>query len=300
MKPRDETMHRPLRLAQALVEHAARKAPPALGERLQEEWLADMATRRDGFSQLRFALGCCWATRVIAHEFLAPVPASGGTLRHRALAVFSRPDVTLFSRRTTVLCLIIALHLAVIYAFATGVAHRVITEFVQPTFYRVLDPPPHAQPPPPPPPAGPVFKSGPLERIDGPVIHFQSEVPAGISQDPVIERTESTNQTATGSARTAVRVPGGPGRGFPDAEDFYPTASMRSGETGVATVRVCADSNGRLTEPPQIARSSGIARLDDGALALARAGSGHYRSTTEDGRPVADCYPFRVRFQLRD
>ncbi|TLY91210.1 MAG: energy transducer TonB, partial [Gammaproteobacteria bacterium] len=48
------------------------------------------------------------------------------------------------------------------------------------------------------------------------------------------------------------------------------------------------------------ARSSGSARLDDGALKLAHAGSGHYRPTTEDGRPVDSCYVFRIRFELRD
>jgi hypothetical protein len=33
---------------------------------------------------------------------------------------------------------------------------------------------------------------------------------------------------------------------------------------------------------------------------LARAGSGHYRPTTEDGRPVTACYPIKIRFELRN
>ena len=45
---------------------------------------------------------------------------------------------------------------------------------------------------------------------------------------------------------------------------------------------------------------TGSARLDEGALKLARAGSGHYRATTEDGRPVNSCYPFRIRFQIKN
>jgi len=63
---------------------------------------------------------------------------------------------------------------------------------------------------------------------------------------------------------------------------------------------VCVDAEGRLTTQPTIARSSGSVRLDDGALKLAHAGSGHYRPTTEDGRPVDSCYVFRIRFELRD
>jgi hypothetical protein len=55
---------------------------------------------------------------------------------------------------------------------------------------------------------------------------------------------------------------------------------------------------GRLTGEPSVAQSSGSVRLDDGALKLARAGSGHYRATTEDGRAVDSCYPFRITFAL--
>jgi TonB family protein len=71
-------------------------------------------------------------------------------------------------------------------------------------------------------------------------------------------------------------------------------------EQGIATVRVCVDVNGRLTSDPTTLQSTGSSRLDEGALKLARAGSGHYRATTEDGRPVNSCYPFRIRFQLKN
>jgi hypothetical protein len=66
-----------------------------------------------------------------------------------------------------------------------------------------------------------------------------------------------------------------------------------------AIVQVCVDTRGRLTSDPVTLQGSGSFRLDEGALKPARAGSGHYRATTEDGRPVDSCYPFRVRFQLR-
>jgi TonB family protein len=95
------------------------------------------------------------------------------------------------------------------------------------------------------------------------------------------------------------RVPGGPGSGFPSTADFYPPLSRSVGETGVTAVQVCVDAHGRLTADPKIWESSGSARLDAGALALAMAGSGHYRSTTEDGQPVTACYRYRIRFALR-
>jgi hypothetical protein len=70
-------------------------------------------------------------------------------------------------------------------------------------------------------------------------------------------------------------------------------------EQGSATVNVCVDVRGRLTAEPTIVAGTNSRRLDAGALQLARAGSGHYRPSLEDGRPVDSCYSFRVRFQLR-
>jgi TonB family protein len=96
-----------------------------------------------------------------------------------------------------------------------------------------------------------------------------------------------------------IRVQGGPGSGFPNTDDYYPSIAKRLEEQGVTTVGVCVGADGRLTSVPTIAQTSGSSRLDDGALLLAKAGSGHYRAATEDGRPVNSCYSFRVRFALR-
>jgi TonB family protein len=99
---------------------------------------------------------------------------------------------------------------------------------------------------------------------------------------------------------TVNRVQGGPGIGFPSTDDFYPDASIRMAEKGAAIVKACVDGNGRLTSEPTIIESTGKSRLDEAALRLAKAGSGHYRATTENGRPVNSCYPFRIRFELRN
>jgi TonB family protein len=75
---------------------------------------------------------------------------------------------------------------------------------------------------------------------------------------------------------------------------------IRKGEQGNVVVQVCVDPSGRLTSYPKAVQSSGNSKLDEGALLLAKAGSGHYRATTEDGKPVNSCYPFRVVFKLRN
>jgi TonB family protein len=97
-----------------------------------------------------------------------------------------------------------------------------------------------------------------------------------------------------------VRVPGGTGPTFPNPDAYYPDASRRLEEQGATVLRVCVDPAGRLTSDPENTETSGSARLDAAAIRLAKVGSGHYRPTTEDGRPVAACYPIKIRFQLRN
>jgi TonB family protein len=95
------------------------------------------------------------------------------------------------------------------------------------------------------------------------------------------------------------RVLGGPGKSFPDSDNYYPAAQIRTGRTGVAAVRVCTDEKGRLTAAPMLEQTSGSTGLDLGAVKLASAGSGHYRPTTENGQPVSSCYSIRIRFGIR-
>jgi TonB family protein len=97
-----------------------------------------------------------------------------------------------------------------------------------------------------------------------------------------------------------IRVEGGPGQGFPNTEDFYPASAIRLGQQATAAVLVCVNDRGALTSEPTLARSSGIGSIDAGALRLAKAGSGHYRATTEDGNPVSSCYTFHIRFALKN
>jgi TonB family protein len=102
------------------------------------------------------------------------------------------------------------------------------------------------------------------------------------------------------SPHQVLQVQGGPGAGFPNPDDFYPPPAKYLEEQGVAIVQVCVDPKGRLTSVPTTLQGTGSSRLDQGALKLAAAGSGHYRASTEDGQAVNSCFPLRVRFQLKN
>src|SRR5215472_9578482 len=115
-------------VARDLILHAAGKAPPALSERLGEEWLADIESRSGAFSHLRFALGCLWATNVIAHEFGAPARAAAAAEGNKTTVVDDAGSVPAFSRRTTVVLLIVGLHVLVICGLAAAIVVPEVTK----------------------------------------------------------------------------------------------------------------------------------------------------------------------------
>jgi protein TonB len=277
-----------------LIRRAACHAPPSLSERLHEEWLAALADRQGRMARLRLALGCCWATAVIAREFAAPLAATGRA-GSPVLAVPAPHEPSFISRRVAALLIIACLHTALIYALATGLVHRIFE--VLPTSTQVTQLPDMPTRAPPPPPPRPNLTP---ERIEIPDPDFVPDVPPGAGAIAVVVPVQPPAANPPAVSRGVNRLLGGPMTGFPNTDDYYPSASRRLGEKGVVTVQVCVGSDGRLNSGPTIAQSSGSARLDESALRLAKAGTGHYRATTEDGRPVSSCFPFRIRFELRN
>lgn len=246
-------------------------------------------------ARMRFALGCCWAAMAIQHEHCGTSAAAtaGSNAALKTLTSPARYDPPILAHRTlAALLLIAAVHAALIYALASGFGRTVI-EAISPPIDILPAPPKPIEPPPPPP--GPRLVPHNVDDIPAPELPIDSPPDAG-RFDVIPTRPREPEPPPAG----ANRVVGGPGNGFPNTAEYYPPASRRLAETGTATVRVCVDDRGRLTTAPTIAQASGSMRLDEGALNLARAGSGHYRPTTEDGRPVGSCYVFRVRFELRD
>jgi periplasmic protein TonB len=278
-----------------LIRWAAGRAPDSLAERLEEEWLADLAEQHGRLAQLRFGLGCCWATNAIVREHgVAVVSAATSSAEPGQVAADVPGDFAYFSTRTSTFLLIVCLHAAVLYGLAIGLGSKFIK--VTPTSFvtHVIETPPRSDLPLPPRPELRTTKIELTPPESMPPI--ESERPDEVEATP----PESPRSVSPRVAPTVVnRILGGPATGLPTTNDFYPDSAIRNGEEGAATVRACVDIKGRLLAEPAIIESTRIARLDEAALRLAKAGSGHYRATTEDGRPVDSCYPFRIRFELR-
>jgi periplasmic protein TonB len=281
-----------------LIHRAAYRAPDSLSLRLEEEWLADVESRSSALSRLGFAVGCCWASLVIANDLLRhQVAATSSHVSAGGLVTLTDRNFRYISLRSATLFLIAGLHAALFYGLITTLGH-IHTSPTPPELQNTdLKPVPRETAPSP--GVGvtdwTLYVPKPVVAVPPPI---EVESAATASPEPLPE-ANSAPPTAPTPTHIVSRVAGGTGTGFPDTADFYPPASIRAGEQGVSTVWVCVDAKGRLTSPPSTLKSSGSARLDEGALKLARAGSGHYRPGTEDGQPVDSCYPVSVRFQLR-
>lgn len=287
-----------LALARHVIGHAARKAPPGLAARLEEEWLADLMARPSGFSRIRFAVGCCWATRIIAREFgTAAATAGSSAAGARLLVGYGGPDFSRVSRRTIALIAIVCLHVGAFYLYLTGFTGMVTVHPDTPLSGGVIIKT-RSMPQQPTPLQPPKLSPTTVQAVPTPRLKF--DFPPQTKAITVAHLPPDFGSVRLQASHPVTRMLGGPGAGFPDTEDYYPADARRLDEAGATVVGVCVDPRGRLTAAPTVVKSSGIGLIDEGALKLAGAGSGHYRPTTENGRPVSACYAFRISFQLRD
>ncbi|HUK02477.1 MAG TPA: energy transducer TonB [Steroidobacteraceae bacterium] len=211
------------------------------------------------------------------------------------MAAHAQHESTFYSRRAVSFVAIVLVHVVLIYGLATGLAHRVIEAVAPPIQTDIVQEVQKKDVPPPPPP--PQIERPPVE-VPPPDISINIPVETTTST-AITDVTDKHVVAPPPPPRAVNRVGGGPGKGFPSSDDYYPTASQRLGEEGTTTIHTCIDSSGRVTDTPTVTKGSGIARIDEAAVKLAKAGSGHYRPTTEDGKPVPSCLDFRIVFKLK-
>src|SRR5215472_3695806 len=148
-------------------------------------------------------------------------------------------DTNFFTTRTIVLFAIIGLHIFIAWALATGLARRAIELVAPPLQTTVVDEVVKRDEPPPPPP--PQMERPPVE-VPPPDVNI--ELPVEPQSTAIVDTTDRPVVKAPPPAaapKPVNRVGGGPGKNFPNTDDYYPAASARLGEAGTATVHVCVD-----------------------------------------------------------
>jgi len=195
------------------------------------------------------------------------------------------------TQRSVVLAAIGALHVILIYAFSSGLLVRAAAHLAPPDLVASFLPPPTRTHEPPPRPVTP-------QRL--PLLDPGAQFPPPLYEFPGTD--DATALSVTPDREPAIITTPAPivriGRNvLPDSEDYYPPAARRQGLEGTSEIQACVDGAGRLAGAPTIARSSGSALLDGGALAVVRAGQ--FARALREGVPVAQCYGFRIVFHLR-
>jgi periplasmic protein TonB len=214
------------------------------------------------------------------HNALRPLVLEGG---------FVSPAL---SQRAIVLAVIVAFHVLLVYALASGLARSALNVIAPPIeLIPVPEVPDDVVPPEPPPPnlermrplemPMPEGPTDPPDNGDRLYARPAEPVPVAPAQPPVV-------------VEEPVRLVGR--HQLPNTEDYYPAPERRAEVEGAANVRVCVDERGKRQGEPTVTQSSGNARFDEAALDVVR--DGRYARATRGTAFVPNCYGFRVVFKM--
>ncbi len=191
-----------------------------------------------------------------------------------------------------------ALAFSGIAAFHLLIAYLLLTALVQ-TPVPVPDTPIHATVTPDvdpiPPPVLPVYHpSDPTERIPVPPQEPWAPPQPSAPQAPAGGVSPAAGGSAGTAAPQPIRLIGT--NQLPNSEEYYPPDMRRQNVQGATNLRVCVDEAGARQGDPAIEESSGFARLDAGAVNLAK--HGRYARSMQGDTPVGNCFRFRITFKI--
>src|SRR5215510_14474958 len=164
-------------------------------------------------------------------------------------------DTEFFSRRAVVFLVIVGFHILLGWMLATGLARKVIEVIAPPIQTDIIEEVQQRDEPPPPPP--PEFERPPVE-VPPPEVSI--DIPQDAAQSTAI--TDVTDRPVPMAPPPPpppkqVKKASIDSKRFPPSEEYYPAASKRLGEEGSPTVKVCIGPQGKLSEEPSIATTSG-------------------------------------------
>ena len=173
---------------------------------------------------------------------------------------------SLISQRGVVLVGIVLLHVFLIYAFASGLAHRVVTAVAPPLETTIIEEVQKRDIPPPPPPLK-------LERppVEVPAPEVSIDVPV---ETAITDVTEKHVQPVAAAAPPppppeTVTAPFGRAGYLNNPPPEYPAVAARQRWEGTVLLRVRVLSTGKV-ETIEVAKSSGHKILDDEAVQTVR------------------------------
>jgi periplasmic protein TonB len=191
--------------------------------------------------------------------------------------------------------LVVLLHVGIIYALVTGLAHRVVDVVHAPIETKIIDEVREERPPPPPPP--PEFTPPPPAFVPPPEIHIEPPPPPKSTAITVVtpEKPLAPPPPPVPVAEGVRIMPKIDAKRSQEPE--YPPTSRRLGEQGSLVLQVLVDTDGRVLDT-KLVQSSGFERLDQAALDGVKADY-RFLSGTLDGKPQQMWYTFKFTWKLR-
>jgi len=202
-------------------------------------------------------------------------------------------DSSFFTRRGIVVVMIIALHLFVAWALATGLARKVVEVLAPPIEADIVEEVKQEDTPPPPPP--PEMERPPVE-VPPPEVSI--DLPMEANTTAIADVTDKTPPPAP---PPPPRVAGSPARMTRpvNPDDYYPPGSIRREEQGAPVVQACVGPGGKLLREPVVTDTSGFPDLDGAAVKVAKAT--RYAAGTDNGSALPEsCIKFKVKFVLKN
>ncbi len=203
-------------------------------------------------------------------------------------------DTSFLSRRAITFVAILAFHILLVWGLASGLARQVVEIIAPPIETDIIEELDQREEPPPPPP--PEMERPPVE-VPPPEVSIDIPMETTTAIQDVTDRPPPPRPPPPPrvTQRTAPTVDL---KRSPSTDDYYPPASRRANEEGVATIKTCVTPEGRASGGADVTKSSGHPRLDEAAVKWAA--RARFKPGTEDGKPVEACTQFNVRFRLTD
>ena len=213
-------------------------------------------------------------------------------------------DQKMSGGKITAIVIVALIHLALGYAFVTGLALNYVKKAQEKlnTFDVAPPPPPPPDVPPPPPPPDQKFTPPPVVTPP-PIVQTNVPSPVVIQSVPTPPRVYVPTPIAAppappappARASQAAGLKGNPAQFFGD--DVYPAAAVRAEAQGRVVARLTVGTDGRVSDC-SITTSTGNSDLDATTCRIAKARVRFTPAKDDAGNAMTSTYPLAIRWVL--
>lgn len=196
--------------------------------------------------------------------------------------------------RAVSIILVVLIHLAAIWALATGLAQNLYRKTVEEFKAEVIPPKQEQVKPPPPPP--PELQKPPPPFVPPPDISIQSEAP---STNTITVQSKVAAPPPPKPVITGITAPVSYNTRHNCNDRFYPPIAVRLNQEGTTRLRITVSAAGEVTDA-KVVDSSGHDSLDEASVKCVMAGSwGKYKPAMQNGQPIDAQTDVSIQWKLQ-